>query len=328
MKRDETMPRPLRTAGVTGLNVAVIGGTGGIGRALSRTLAAGGAHVTVVGRTFRDADVPGIEFRPADLGLMREAGRVAEQLPAESLDLLIFTTGILAAPQRQETAEGIERDTAVSYLSRLVILRAIADRLGADKQRANEQGPNAQSAHNQGANEQGAHKQGSNEHGPYEQGANGRPRVFVMGFPGNGQTGTLGDLNAERTYKSMPVHMNTVAGNEILVLDAAARYPHLDVLGLNPGFVKSEIRGNLFGPGTLRHRLFEGALGLVTTSADRYAQRLTPVLMSPDLDGHSGALLDRKGAVILPSPGLTESHRAAFLAESAELVARAGVTVS
>ena len=234
--------------------------------------------------------MPGIAFRPADLGLMREAERIAQELPAETLDLIVFTTGILAAPKRRETAEGIEEDTAVSYLSRLVILRAIADRLGT--------------------------------------GRDGRPRVFVMGFPGNGQVGALGDLNAERTYKNMAVHMNTVAGNESLVLDAAGRYPGLDVFGLNPGFVKSEIRGNLFGPGTLRHRLFESALGLVTTSPDRYAHRITPVLTSPDLDGRSGAMIDRTGAVIRPTPGLTEAHVAAFLAESTELVARAGVTVS
>ncbi|MBU2668882.1 SDR family NAD(P)-dependent oxidoreductase [Actinoplanes bogorensis] len=289
MKRDPSAPHPLRAGDPAGLNVAVIGGTGGIGRAISRSLAARGANVLVAGRTFRDADVPGIEFRPADLSLMREAERIAHELPAETLDLLIFTTGILAAPKRRVTAEGIEEDTAVSYLSRLVILRAIADRLGTGRDQ--------------------------------------RPRAFVMGFPGNGQVGTLGDLNAERTYRNMAVHMNTVAGNESLALDAAKRYPRLDVFGLNPGFVKSEIRGNLFGPGTLRHRLFEGALGLVTTSTDRYAQRITPILTSPDLATRSGAMIDRKGAVIHPTPGLTDARVAEFLNESTALIARAGVTV-
>ncbi len=32
----------------------------------------------------------------------------------------------------------------------------------------------------------------------------------------------------------MPVHMNTVAGNEMLVLDAAKRYPNASIFGLNP----------------------------------------------------------------------------------------------
>jgi hypothetical protein len=53
--------------------------------------------------------------------------------PAETLDLVIFTTGIFAAPRRQETAEGIERDMAVSYLSRLVLVREIAPRLGKNR---------------------------------------------------------------------------------------------------------------------------------------------------------------------------------------------------
>src|ERR1700737_4034339 len=47
------------------------------------------------------------EFIKADLSLMSEAQRVARALPAETLDRVIFTNGIFAAPKRQETAEGI-----------------------------------------------------------------------------------------------------------------------------------------------------------------------------------------------------------------------------
>jgi hypothetical protein len=64
--------------------------------------------VVVVGRNFRDSDVAGIEFNEAYLSLMQEAQRVAALPPAETFDLVIFTTGIFAAPERQETAEGIE----------------------------------------------------------------------------------------------------------------------------------------------------------------------------------------------------------------------------
>src|SRR5690349_18310890 len=140
---------------VKGLKVAIIGGTGGIGRALSRFMASRGASVVVVGQTFRDSDVRGIEFIKADLSLMREAERVGKALPAETLDLVIFTTGIFAAPKRQETGEAIERDMAVSYLNRLVILRQIAPRLGKNRPAAKL-----------------------------------KPRVFIMGYPGAGQAGT------------------------------------------------------------------------------------------------------------------------------------------
>jgi len=108
-----------------GLKVAIIGGTGGIGRGLDRFMASRGAKVLVVGQTFRDSDISAIEFIKADLSPMREAKLVGELLPAETLDLILFTTGILAAPKRHETPEGIERDMAVSYLSRMVIIREI-----------------------------------------------------------------------------------------------------------------------------------------------------------------------------------------------------------
>lgn len=273
-----------------GLKVAVVGGTGGIGRALSRYLASRGASVMVVGQTFRDAGVVGIEFVQADLSLMREAQRVATLLPAETLDMVIFTTGIFAAPERQETAEGIERDMAVSYLNRLVILRAIAPRLGTQRAKPSM-----------------------------------KPRIFIMGYPGSGQIGTSDDLNAEKSYKAMAAHMNTVAGNEMLVLDAAKRHPHATFFGLNPGLIKTNIRDNFFGKDTLKSRVMETLIGLLTPTADTYAQRITPLLVSSDLEGHSGTMFNQKGHLILPSPGLTEEHIRKFMLASEALVARAGI---
>ncbi len=275
------------------LKVAVVGGTGGLGRAFSRSLAARGAHVIVVGQTFRDSGVRGIEFLKADLSLMREAKRVGAELPAETLDLVIFTTGIFASPKRQETAEGIERDMAVSYLSRLVILREIAPRLGKDRASKST-----------------------------------KPRVFVMGYPGGGQAGTLDDLNADKSYSAMPVHMNTVAGNEMLVLDAAKRYPNVTFFGLNPGLIKTNIRDNFLGEGTLKSRIVERLIGFLSVSPETYAENLTPLLVSPDLDAHSGAMFDKKGVAVLPSQKLTDaSHVNAFLSASEALVSRANVQV-
>lgn len=79
------------------LNVAVIGGTGGTGRAISRLLALGGANVFVIGQTFRDSGVKGINFIKGDLSSIAEAKRVANELPVEKLDIAIFTTGIFAS---------------------------------------------------------------------------------------------------------------------------------------------------------------------------------------------------------------------------------------
>jgi NAD(P)-dependent dehydrogenase (short-subunit alcohol dehydrogenase family) len=283
----------VRSLDLKGMKVAIVGGTGGIGRAFSRFLASRGANVLAVGQTFRDSDVPGIEFIKADLSLMREAQRVGPLLPAETLDLVIFTTGIIAAPKRQETAEGIERDMAVSYLSRLVMIRETASRLGKNRPAASM-----------------------------------RPRVFVMGFPGAGRIGKLDDLNSEKSYASMAAHSNTIAGNEILVLDSARRYPNASFFGLNPGGIKSNIRSNWLGANSLKHRFFESMMGLVAQSAETYAERLAPLLVSPDLEGHNGAMFDPKGFAIFSSPKLTERYMQEFIAASEALVSRAGVRLA
>lgn len=294
MKRDNSVTwRHLdaHSLNLNGLKVAIVGGTGGIGRALSRFMASRGASVVVVGQTFRDASIPGIEFIKADLSLMREAQRIAPLLPAEDLDLLIFTTGIMAGPKREETVEGIERDMAISYLSRLVILREIATRLGKNRPAALM-----------------------------------RPRVFIMGFPGNGQSGKLDDLNAEKSYGRWAVHMNTVAGNEMLVLDAAKRYPDVSFFGLNPGFVSTNIRSNLLGGKTPLYHFIEWMTAHLAPSAETYAVRLAPLLISPDIEEHSGAMFDRKGQAILPTPKLLDSEYVqAFIAASEALASRKAV---
>jgi hypothetical protein len=197
----------------------------------------------------------------------------------------------MAGPKREETAEGIERDMAVSYLSRLVIMHEIGPRLGKNRPAA-----------------------------PM------KPRVFIMGFPGTGQAGKLDDLNAEKSYGRWAAHMNTVAGNEMLVLDATKRYPNASFFGLNPGLIKTNIRSNLFGGDTLLYRFIEWMTGLLAPSAETYAERLTPLLVSPDIEGHSGAMFDRKGLAFLPTPKLTDScYVQAFMAASEALVSRANV---
>jgi short chain dehydrogenase len=166
---------------LSGKRMAIIGGTNGLGRALARTFATHGAEVIVVGRTFRDEGVKRLSFIPADLSEMKQAKRVAEELPAETLDLLLFSNGIGPVGKRLESSEGIERDVAVSCLSRFVITRGVADRLGTQRP--------AKSL---------------------------KPRIFLLGGPGVGITGDANDLNAEQTKDYWAAHMNTVAGNEAI----------------------------------------------------------------------------------------------------------------
>jgi NAD(P)-dependent dehydrogenase (short-subunit alcohol dehydrogenase family) len=279
---------PATELSLSGRKAVVVGGTDGLGRELARKLAALGASVTVVGRTFRDEGTARIDFLKADLSLMAEGRRVGRTLAAEELDFVFLTTGIMAAPQREVTPEGLERDMAVSFLSRLAILRELAPRMAS------------------------APRQGRP-----------RARIYVMGFPGTGEKGNLEDLNAERSYASMPVHMNTVAGNESLVLEFARRYPTLDFYGLNPGLIQTNIRGNALGQGSLKHRVLEWFIGLATISAEKYAERIVPVLLSPSLEGRSPVMFNQKGRAIEASPSLGDGYADRFIAASEQLVDRA-----
>jgi NAD(P)-dependent dehydrogenase (short-subunit alcohol dehydrogenase family) len=279
---------PAAGLSLSGRKAVVVGGTDGIGREFARQLAALGASVTVVGRTFRDEGMARIDFLKADLSLMTEGRRVARTLAAEELDFVFLTTGIIAAPKREVTSEGLERDMAVSFLSRLAILRELAPRMAA------------------------APRQGHS-----------RPRIYVMGFPGTNEKGDLEDLNAERSYAPMRVHMSTVAGNEALVLEFARRYPTLDFHGLNPGLIQTKIRSNLLGEGSLKHRVVEWFIGLLMMSAEQYAQRMVPVLLSPGLEGRSPVMFNQKGQPIEASPSLGDGYAGRFIAASEQLVDRA-----
>lgn len=164
---------------LSGKRLCVVGSTEGLGRAIARLWASRGAEATVVGRTFRDAGAERISFVRCDLSLLREAAALGECLP---IDVLLFTNRIISAPKRQVTAEGIERDMAVSFLSRHALLSTYLLRVQAAAAAAAEP-------------------------------AKVPPlRLFVMGYPGQGKTAVLGDLNSEKSHGVMPAHMNTVAG--------------------------------------------------------------------------------------------------------------------
>lgn len=274
---------------LAGLRAAVVGGTDGLGRAIALLLAARGAEVVVAGRTFRDEGTARLSFVRADLSSMKEAARVGREL-SDELDLVVLTTGIMTAKAREATAEGIERDLAISYLSRYALLETLAPRLEARHARA----PRPT-----------------------------RPRVFVMGFPGAGQLGDPDDLNAESRYEATAQHMNTVAANEALVLACARRHGALGVFGLNPGLVKTKIRANFLGEGSFTHRVVETLIGLFTPSPETYARRIVPVLVAPELEHQTGVMFGATGGAILPSDGL-EERVVRFTEASARLLTRVG----
>lgn len=272
---------------LNGKKIAIIGGTDGIGRALAHTLTAKGAEVTVVGRTFRDDGIPRLHFMQADLAQMKQARRVAQELPAETLDTLILTTGIFAGKERMESPEGIEIDLAVSYLSRFVIVREVAERLG--KKRAV---------------------------------ANLKPRVFIMAAPGIDANGNLDDFNSEEHYSSMIAHLNTVIGNEALVLDGTSRYAQVNFYGLNPGTIKSNIRAGVLGAGSFAQTLIEWLIGALFQNAEEYSEKIVPLLVSPDIEKYSGAMFNLHGDPIHASRSLTQGGNLQKIIETSERLAK------
>jgi lactate dehydrogenase-like 2-hydroxyacid dehydrogenase len=84
MKEDKSFtwtPVEAESLRLQGMKVAVIGGTGGIGRAFSRLFAARGAEVIVVGRSFRDAGTPGLQFRRTSAPWPKRSASLKRSLP-------------------------------------------------------------------------------------------------------------------------------------------------------------------------------------------------------------------------------------------------------
>jgi NAD(P)-dependent dehydrogenase (short-subunit alcohol dehydrogenase family) len=292
-KRDRSIRLHLPRAGrldLSGRHLVVVGGTNGLGRAIAGQAVAQRAHVSVVGRTLRD-DPSGhghLDFYQADLSSMREAIRIGKELPVEDADVLLFTTGIFAAKTREQTPEGLERDMATSFLSRLAIMTQVAGRLGTRRP-----APTAQ------------------------------PRIFVMGSPGWGELGTITDLNTQGDYTSMKAHGNTIAGNEALVVAGQHRFPGAAYFGLAPGLVKTGIRSNLLGDGSAAHKITEGLIGVFVQSATTYGKRMLPLLFTPELNGYNGIMFNSKGRPILPTRGFDTAYAQRFLTASEDLLRHA-----
>jgi NAD(P)-dependent dehydrogenase (short-subunit alcohol dehydrogenase family) len=284
----------LKKDSLTGKKVAVIGGTNGIGRAIARALISKGAQVIVVGRTFLDQDNPSITFIQADLSCLKTAQRLArEQLPAESLDMIIMTQGIFVGKDRLTNNAGIELDMAISYLSRMVICNEIVARIGTDLTTTNTD-------------------------------QKIKPRIFIMGFPGSERHAPLDDLNSEKDYSCLQAHYNGVVGNEALVLAYADRYPKVNFYGLNPGLIKSNILSLLLASyGNFLFKMQQTLIGWFYQSADQYAERLVPLLVSPDIESYSGSMFGRFADPIYSNPVLLDKgYLSKFMEESEKLIER------
>lgn len=281
---------PKKLVNLDSLKVLVVGGTSGLGRAISKVLASAGAEVTVVGRTFRDEGVKNIKFIKGDLATIEASKEVIKTVDASSFDIALFTTGIISAPKREETSEGLERDMSVSYLNRLAMIPILAPKMTKAK------------------NDLGF-----------------GPRIFIMAYPGNGQLGTIDDLNQEKSYSGIKAHMNTVAGNESLVYHSASKYNSVNFYGLNPGLVKTTIRDNYLGENSWKSKVTETLIGWFTNTPEQYASIIAPLLIAPELENKNGGIFDNRGRALVPSKGLTNEYAEKYIRKSEELLKSKGL---
>jgi len=248
---------------VEGKAFLIVGGTKGIGAALARLLVNNGAQVTVSGRTKSDETPNEAEFIKCDVSTVANCrGLVQVQLKGRKFDTVVFTVGIISRSTLTRTADDIEEDLAVSYLSRFIITNELikVDAL------------------------------------------EGRKRVYIYGYPGqNIKPHEIEDLNFERVpYKQWTAHMNTVVLNEALVYSLAQKYPDLRVYGLNPGLIQTGIRDNFHGGETsMMGRVTETLISWFNPTTDQYAANvLLPLVASPELQTKTGICFTKHGSEI------------------------------
>jgi NAD(P)-dependent dehydrogenase (short-subunit alcohol dehydrogenase family) len=131
------------TTRMTGRNVFVTGGTGGIGKATAVGLAALGARVGITGRERGRAEAAAADIRAAsgnpavgafaaDMSsqaqVRRLAGEVLDAYPR--LDVLINNVGGFWA-HRHETVDGLEHTFALNHLAPFLLTHLLLDRLTA-----------------------------------------------------------------------------------------------------------------------------------------------------------------------------------------------------
>lgn len=123
--------------------IVIAGGTDGIGKALAEIRLGAGDTVVVIGRSeekgkafLGTAAALGADdravFLRADLSLIEENKRVADELRKTftAVDALVFCARHYRT-QRAETADGIEENFALFYLSRYLLGHALVDALSA-----------------------------------------------------------------------------------------------------------------------------------------------------------------------------------------------------
>ena len=233
----------------------VTGGTDGIGRAVALGLARGGDRVLFVGRRaekgarvlaeWREVGPgPDHAFIPADLSMLPETARVAEEVArlTDRLDAAVFCAGILAALP-EWTAEGLERNFVLNYLSRYLLARLLLPTL--------------------------------------TEGPSGR-LVLVANAGMYGDTLDFGDLQYRKGRPGLRVSGRTQFANDLLAVELAERLvgTRVEVTCVFPGVTDTAFLRNARGLPRIARALGPVLLRLMASPPETAAH--TPVFLAQD----------------------------------------------
>jgi NAD(P)-dependent dehydrogenase (short-subunit alcohol dehydrogenase family) len=248
----------------------VTGGTDGIGKAIADVLANQGIGVvivgsnaekgaTAVGELRRSSGNDQIEFVQADLSLMRNvdalAAEVRERWPR--LRYLVLCAGIMRG-QHTLTAEGIETNFAINYLSRFALTEALLPRLAADGH------------------------------------ADNAARILVIS--GAAQDGTVRyeDVNLAGKFNILRAVSQFCEANDVFVLELARRLtatepsPFITVTVLKVGAVRTNIRSQF--PTWMKLLVPLVIDPLLSQSVEEIAASARRLLFGPEFEGVTGTM--------------------------------------
>lgn len=127
-QRSRTLHCP-ETPRLDGQRVWITGGASGVGEFVSRGLLARGAHVTSLSRGVSKStgEITGLEYLKCDLADPSSIQHAAQNIGANTVDVLICNSGIVVDDYR-ETSVGVEKTFGVNVLGHHLLYRLLIER--------------------------------------------------------------------------------------------------------------------------------------------------------------------------------------------------------
>jgi NAD(P)-dependent dehydrogenase (short-subunit alcohol dehydrogenase family) len=293
---------------VSNKTALVTGGTDGVGKEIARALARLGARVIIVGRDagkgvraegeLRSSTKNGnVEFIRADLSLVREAERLADELGDRfpTINYLVHSAGVVLG-RRVLTSEGLEFNFATNYLSRFALTVRLLSALQMD-----------------------AHSGRS-------------ARIVLISHPGFDGAIYYEDVNLTKNFSTIRAFRQFHYANDLFAVELARRLalrgrPSVTIACLHPGPTKNT---NIHKEMPLWMKLFLRLAihPFVSHTPEVPAQATLKLLLADELEGESGGLFSMLGKFkrLAPSPNLQDPKESSrFWTFSENLVRSAGV---